>query len=255
MGKFFSSTHFHLESSTIIRPPAPLEVATELVLVGLGLLAPPPLGLNVNELTSNIERSPDAEFECGRAAAGGGGGKGAFERGDVALGGGGGGAELGEVVPPAAAPAAAQITACTARLGLTMACTGSSGGAGDRDGAGGGREARLGGGGGGAGGSDGAAKDGGGGAGEPGNGGAVEGLRLTGGGGGFFPIGGGVGFKEAEDAGRGAVVLWRFAKDGFVGSDGTARPGIAGAAPGGGLGAAMVDGFGAEDRVDSGSDR
>lgn len=80
-------------------------------------------------------------------------------------------------------------------------------------------------------------------------------MRLTGGGGGFFPIGGGAGFMDADEPGRGAVVLLRFANDGWVGKDGTARPGIAGAAPGGGLGADMVGGLGAEDRFDSGSER
>lgn len=80
-------------------------------------------------------------------------------------------------------------------------------------------------------------------------------MRLTGGGGGFFPIGGGAGFMDADEPGRGAVVLLRFANDGCVGKDGTARPGIAGAAPGGGLGADMVGGLGAEDRFDSGSER
>lgn len=238
--------------------PAPfvLDVATELDLVGLVLLAPPPFGFRVNELTSSIDRSPDTEPECARLLDGGGGGRGAFERGEVAPGGGGGGAELGEVVPPAAAAAAAPMTACTANDGFEGACDGGGGGGtGDRAGAGGGRGAELGGGGGGAGGSDGAAEDGGGGAGAPGNGGAPEGFRLTGGGGGFLPIGGGAGFIEADEPGRGAVVLLRFAIEGWTGKDGTARPGIAGAAPGGGLGAEKVGGFGAEDRVDSGSDR
>lgn len=239
--------------------PAPfvLDVATVLDLVGLVLLAPPPFGFKVNELTSSIDRSPDTEPECARLLdGGGGGGRGAFERGEVAPGGGGGGAELGEVVPPAAAAAAAPMTACTANDGFEGACEGGGGGgAGDRAGAGGGRGAELGGGGGGAGGSDGAVEDGGGGAGAPGNGGAPEGLRLTGGGGGFLPIGGGAGFMEADEPGRGATVLFRFAIEGWTGRDGTARPGIAGAAPGGGLGAEKVGGFGAEDRVDSGSDR
>lgn len=60
---------------------------------------------------------------------------------------------------------------------------------------------------------------------------------------------------EADEPGRGAVVLFRFASDGWAGKDGTARPGTAGAAPAGGLGADIVGGLGAEDRVDSGSDK
>lgn len=78
---------------------------------------------------------------------------------------------------------------------------------------------------------------------------AAEGLREPGGGGGFLPTGGGGGFDDAELA-----VFLRLAIEGWkVGADG--RPGIAGAAPGGGRGAETVGGFGADLDVDSGSER
>lgn len=89
----------------------------------------------------------------------------------------------------------------------------------------------------------------------------MDGLRELGSGGGFFPIGGGGPFVEADDIGRGALlvaVFLRFAMEGTDGGAagggvGTARPGTAGAAPGGGLGA--PGGFGAPPLEDSGSER
>lgn len=89
----------------------------------------------------------------------------------------------------------------------------------------------------------------------------MEGLRDPGGGGGFFPIGGGGPFMEADDMGRGAPgpVFLRLASDGMkadvlaeVGTSGR-PPGILGAAAVGGLGAAIPGGFGVG-RDDSGSE-
>jgi hypothetical protein len=97
--------------------------------------------------------------------------------------------------------------------------------------------------------------------------GAVEeGFREPGGGGGFFPIGGGGPFIDAiEDdesgLGRSAPdVFRRWAMEacrlGVLAAPGTdGRPGMAGAAPMGGLGAVMVGGFGADLDDGSGSER
>lgn len=91
-----------------------------------------------------------------------------------------------------------------------------------------------------------------------------DGFREAGGGiGGFFPIGGGLGFEdmskedsEADDAG---LRLFRNCiTDGADGAEpggrGGADPGTRGALPLGGLGAAPIGGRGAELRDDSGSD-
>lgn len=263
-----SSTNFHLESWITIRsplaaPPPFARDAIELLLVGLGLF-PLPLGASTKLLGSSIERPTDPEWARAGAVfewGGGGGGPDAGDRGEGAPGGGGGGgAEVGELAPVAAA----RMAACTAILGETAPAAGGGGGGGcDLAGAGGGRGADEGGGGGGAGGSNGAADDGGGGAGALGRAGAdnmlEDGLRELGGGGGFFPIGGGGPFSEADDMGRApswAAVLLRFAIDAWLARPGIpGRPGTAGAAPAGGRGAEAVGGFGADDLDDSGSDR
>lgn len=119
----------------------------------------------------------------------------------------------------------------------------------------GGRGAAEGGGGGAAGG--GGAEEGGGGA-ELGIGGANAEGFLAAGTGGFFPIGGGGPFIEAEDDGLGTVgppVFLRLAIEGT--KDGALAPfcvpGLGGAAVGG-LGAAIAGGRGAELMEDSGSD-
>jgi len=78
-----------------------------------------------------------------------------------------------------------------------------------------------------------------------------------GGAGGFFPIGGGGPFIEAEDIGLWALfapVFRRFAIEGTkAGGPGALCAGLGGAAVGG-LGAAIAGGFGAELRDDSGSE-
>jgi hypothetical protein len=84
----------------------------------------------------------------------------------------------------------------------------------------------------------------------------VEGFRAPGTGG-FFPIGGGGPFIEAEDIGLSALtppVFLRFAIEGKdVEPDPFWRPGLGGAVVGG-LGAVMLGGLGPEIVVDSGSD-
>lgn len=78
--------------------------------------------------------------------------------------------------------------------------------------------------------------------------------------GGFFPIGGGGPLIDAEDIGLCAPippVFRKFAIEGVKASGLVGPfwlPGIGGAAFGGGLGAVMVGGLGAELRDDSGSD-
>ncbi|KUI60405.1 hypothetical protein VP1G_11173 [Cytospora mali] len=213
-----------------------------------------------------MSNTPQSDWSIISFDGGGGGELGAGERGEGALGGGGGGAggaDVGELDPDAAA----RMAACTAIFGDTgLGAEGGGGGGCDLDGGGGSRGADVdGGGGGGAGGKDGAAEDGGGGgggAGELGTDGAAmlwDGFRELGGGGGFFPTGGGGPFTEADECGRGTSlcpVFLRLAIDGWFAKPGiVGRPGIAGAAPGGGLGAEAVGGFGAEDRDDSGSDK
>lgn len=84
-----------------------------------------------------------------------------------------------------------------------------------------------------------------------------EGFREPGGGGGFFPIGGGGPFVDAEDMGLGAsalAVFLRLANDGWK-EDAPGRPGIDGAAAVGGRGADTVGGLGTLLEDTSGSDR
>lgn len=119
----------------------------------------------------------------------------------------------------------------------------------------GGRGAASGGGGGAAGG--GGAEDGGGGGAE---GAGADGLRVPGRTGGFFPIGGGGPFIDAEDAGLWALesppVFRKFAIDGTDAGELTpfCGAGLGGGPDGGGLGAAIVGGLGAELLDDSGSE-
>lgn len=230
-----------------------------------------PLGAKVKALGSSIdERSPDPD----RAREGGAaGGEDAAAGGEGAAEGGGGGAALGDTCP------AARRAACIARGDGPFDAGGGGGGAGEREGGEGtgARGAAAEGGGGGAeggadGGGAGAAEGGGGGgapgAGAPGNGvglfdGAVEGFRDAGRGGGFFPIGGGGPFIDADEPGLGTSlgVLRRLAMAGgsavAPGGGTGGLPGTAGAAPEGGLGAEKAGTFGAEDdrTLFSGSDR
>ena len=192
-------------------PPVPAVVLDR---VGEGLLFPLCESVYDDGSSSEVRR-----LEGARDRLGGAGGEGADDGGG---GGGAGGAPTGDEERPA------RMAAWRATFGAGALLAGGGGGLG----------AALGGGGG----SNGAVDNGGGGAGAPGKGGAAEGFRDVGSGGGFLPIGGGGPFMDAEDMGRGwsLGVFRRLATDGIVG---TVRPGMAGAAPGGGLGA--VGGLGA----------
>lgn len=162
--------------------------------------------------------------------------------GDGLIGGGGGACE--------ACPAA-RIAACIARFRLPPFVLG--------DGAGGGGGClftAIGGGGGAA---------GGGGAEEGGGGGTCDGFRNAGGAiGGFFPIGGGGPFIEADEAGLGIplpAVFLKFATDGIkadvlaeLWGSGLGGSGLDGGIDPGGFGAAIVGGLGADVPDDSGSD-
>ena len=78
-----------------------------------------------------------------------------------------------------------------------------------------------------------------------------------------MPIGGGGPFIEADEKGRGRslfAVFLKFAIDGWkvgvlAALAALGRPGIEGAAPGGGFGADIAGGFGTDLWDDSGSDR
>lgn len=147
------------------------------------------------------------------------------------------------------------MAACIARLCPPPFVDGEVGGAGGVD-----REGPVmgGRGGGGAAGGGGADEEGIGGAEENGGEGAsVLGFLTPGGTGGFFPIGGGGPFMEADDAGLGAftpAVFLRFATEGKdVAPDPFCGVGLGGRAVGG-FGATMVGGLGTELVDDSGSD-
>lgn len=125
----------------------------------------------------------------------------------------------------------------------------------------GGRGASVGGGGGGAGG--GGAEEGGGGGADGADGAevvgiwSIDGFLLPGGAGGFFPIGGGGPFSEAEELGRGTAFRF-FRRAATEGREGAVAAGCCGAGlggkPVGGFGAAIAGGLGAELLEDSGSD-